>query len=221
MSWRGWNWMWCAGKVVSRLVSNWATTKYMSAQLLGGAFRKLPKGQYRYCCGFWYMQVAVDPPPPTPPAPAVTFDGKAFRYMQRRPLPHSSRNANIRNVAKPATSVSRTDTFVNAVPWRSTHLITAFLPFKTSHVFTVHVAASTSSMPLKHTRGVGLRLHSHLTSAPDGDAWSASRPCHFNPQRTAGAHWTEGWVDPRGGLDVLEKWKIFWLCRDANLGSSS
>jgi hypothetical protein len=40
-----------------------------------------------------------------------------------------------------------------------------------------------------------------LTSALVGDEWSASRPGRF----TAGTHWIGGWVDPRAGLDDVEK----------------
>jgi hypothetical protein len=37
--------------------------------------------------------------------------------------------------------------------------------------------------------------------------WSASRPCFFAP----GTHWIGGWVDPRAGLDYMEKSKFFTL----------
>jgi hypothetical protein len=39
-----------------------------------------------------------------------------------------------------------------------------------------------------------------LTSAVVGE-WSASRPDRFTP----GTHWIGGWVDPRAGLDDVEK----------------
>jgi hypothetical protein len=34
---------------------------------------------------------------------------------------------------------------------------------------------------------------------------SASRPGRFTPGRAAGNHWIRGWVDPRAGLDEVEK----------------
>jgi hypothetical protein len=43
-----------------------------------------------------------------------------------------------------------------------------------------------------------------LTSALDGNVWSASRLGRFIP----GTHWTGGWVGPRTGLDEVEKRKI-------------
>jgi hypothetical protein len=51
-----------------------------------------------------------------------------------------------------------------------------------------------------------------LTSALVGVEWSASRPCHFTPMKRApGTRWILGWVDPRAGLDDLEKRKFFTL----------
>jgi hypothetical protein len=38
---------------------------------------------------------------------------------------------------------------------------------------------------------------------------SASRPGRFTPgERAAGIHWIGGWVDPRAGLNDMEKWKF-------------
>jgi hypothetical protein len=55
-----------------------------------------------------------------------------------------------------------------------------------------------------------------LTSAPAGGEWSASQPCHFIPgERTPGTHWRGGVVDPRTGLDNVEKRK-FLPYRDPN-----
>jgi hypothetical protein len=45
-----------------------------------------------------------------------------------------------------------------------------------------------------------------------GGEWLASRPCRFtHGERTPGIHWIRGWVCPRGGLDDVEKRKIFLL----------
>jgi hypothetical protein len=39
--------------------------------------------------------------------------------------------------------------------------------------------------------------------------WSASRPCRFTSgERAPGTHLIGGWVDPRAGLDDMEKWKF-------------
>jgi hypothetical protein len=40
--------------------------------------------------------------------------------------------------------------------------------------------------------------------------WSASRLGRFTPEEEApGTHWVGGWVDPRVGLDSIEKRKIY------------
>jgi hypothetical protein len=51
-------------------------------------------------------------------------------------------------------------------------------------------------------------IHS-LTSALDGNEWSASRPCRFIPREKApGTHWIGGWLSPRVGLNAVVKRKI-------------
>jgi hypothetical protein len=51
-----------------------------------------------------------------------------------------------------------------------------------------------------------------LTSALVGGEWSASRPCRFTPgKRVPDTHWLGGCVDPRVGLDDLEKRKFLTL----------
>jgi hypothetical protein len=45
---------------------------------------------------------------------------------------------------------------------------------------------------------------SFFTSAPDGGEWSASHPGRFNP-RAPGTHLIGDWMDPRFGLDDVEK----------------
>jgi hypothetical protein len=43
---------------------------------------------------------------------------------------------------------------------------------------------------------------------------SASRPCRFTPRKEPpSTHFIGGWVDPRAGLDYMEKWKFFTLPR--------
>jgi hypothetical protein len=54
--------------------------------------------------------------------------------------------------------------------------------------------------------GNGGRAPQFLTSALDGGEWSASRPCRFTPAETVPTtHWIGGWVDPRGGMDTVDK----------------
>jgi hypothetical protein len=60
---------------------------------------------------------------------------------------------------------------------------------------------------MKTYRGVDVYIHIFLTSALVGGEWSASRPCRFTP----GTHFIGRWVDPRAGLDNMEKWKFFVL----------
>jgi hypothetical protein len=56
-----------------------------------------------------------------------------------------------------------------------------------------------------------------LTSALDGDEWSASRPGCFTPrERAPGTHWIGGWVDPRAFLNAVVKRKIPSPRREAN-----
>jgi hypothetical protein len=53
-----------------------------------------------------------------------------------------------------------------------------------------------------------------LTSALAGDEWSDSHPCRSTPgERARGTHWIGGWVDPRAGLDDMEKIKFLTLTR--------
>jgi hypothetical protein len=41
---------------------------------------------------------------------------------------------------------------------------------------------------------------------------SASRPCRCTPgERAPGSHWIGGWVDPRAGLEDVEKRKFLTL----------
>jgi len=40
-----------------------------------------------------------------------------------------------------------------------------------------------------------------MTAALEGVEWSAANPAALYPQERPGTHFTEGWVDPRAGLD--------------------
>jgi hypothetical protein len=60
---------------------------------------------------------------------------------------------------------------------------------------------------MKAYGGVDVSIHIFLTSALAGGEWSASRPGRFTP----GTNWIGGWVDPRAGLDNLEKRKFLIL----------
>jgi hypothetical protein len=53
---------------------------------------------------------------------------------------------------------------------------------------------------------VDIQIYIFLTSALAGGEWFASRPGRFNPgERAPGTHWIGGWVDPRAGLNDVEK----------------
>jgi hypothetical protein len=59
-------------------------------------------------------------------------------------------------------------------------------------------------------------MHS-LTSAPDGDEWSASHPGHFTSrERAPRTHWIGGWVGLRTILDAMVKRKIPSPCQELN-----
>jgi hypothetical protein len=59
---------------------------------------------------------------------------------------------------------------------------------------------------MKAYGGVDVKIHVFLTSAVVGEEWSASRPGRFTTEKGApGTHWIGGWVDPRAGLDDMEK----------------
>jgi hypothetical protein len=59
---------------------------------------------------------------------------------------------------------------------------------------------------------VDVEIHIFLTSALVGGERLASRSCRFTPGETApSTHWIRGWVDPRAGLDDVEKRRFFTL----------
>jgi hypothetical protein len=65
---------------------------------------------------------------------------------------------------------------------------------------------------MKAYGGVNVEIHIFLTSVPAGGEWSASRPDRLPPgEKAPGTHWIGGWVDPRAGLDYLEKRKFLTL----------
>jgi hypothetical protein len=56
------------------------------------------------------------------------------------------------------------------------------------------------------------KIHVFLTSEIVEREWSASLSGRFTlGERTPGTHWIGGWVNPRGGLDVVERRKILPL----------
>jgi hypothetical protein len=58
---------------------------------------------------------------------------------------------------------------------------------------------------MKAYGGVDVSIHILLTSTLAGGEGSASCPGLFTPgERAPGIHWI-GWVDPRAGLDDMEK----------------
>jgi hypothetical protein len=60
--------------------------------------------------------------------------------------------------------------------------------------------------------GVDVYTHIFLTAALAGGKWSASRPCRFTPrERAPGTQWIRDWVDPRAGVDDVEKEKFLTL----------
>jgi hypothetical protein len=57
-----------------------------------------------------------------------------------------------------------------------------------------------------------VKIHIFLTSALTGGEWSASRPGRFTPTDIAlGIHCIGCWMDPRAGLDDVEKRKFLTL----------
>jgi hypothetical protein len=65
---------------------------------------------------------------------------------------------------------------------------------------------------MKTYGGVDVQIHIFLTLALTGGEWSASCPGRFTPrERASSTHWIGGWVDPRAGLDDMEKRKFLTL----------
>jgi hypothetical protein len=67
---------------------------------------------------------------------------------------------------------------------------------------------------MKAYGGVDVEIHISLTSALVGVEWSASRPCCFTPgERAPCTNLVGGWMNPRAGLDDVEKKKFLTLPR--------
>jgi hypothetical protein len=65
---------------------------------------------------------------------------------------------------------------------------------------------------MKAYGGVDVQIHIFFTSALAVGEWSASRTCRFTPGETVpNNHSIRGWVDPRAGLDGVEKRKFLTL----------
>jgi hypothetical protein len=65
---------------------------------------------------------------------------------------------------------------------------------------------------MKAYGGADVQSHIFLTSVLAGGEWSASRPGRFSPGETGtGTHCIRGWVNPRAGLDDVEKRKFLTL----------
>jgi hypothetical protein len=65
---------------------------------------------------------------------------------------------------------------------------------------------------MKAFGGVDIYIHIFLVSALVGSEWSASRPGRFTHwERASVTHWIGGWMDPRVGLDDMEKRKFLTL----------
>jgi hypothetical protein len=65
---------------------------------------------------------------------------------------------------------------------------------------------------MKAYGGVDVQIQIFLTSALVGGEWSASHPSRFTSGESApGTHWMRGWVDPRAGLEDVEKRKFLTL----------
>jgi hypothetical protein len=82
--------------------------------------------------------------------------------------------------------------------------------------------------PTKTYGGIDVYVQGFLTSALVEGKRSASRPYCFTPgERAPDTHWIGDWVDPRAGLEYMDKWEVFILpgfdlnplCRPARMQS--
>jgi hypothetical protein len=80
--------------------------------------------------------------------------------------------------------------------------------FLTKRVSTTELIPPGRYTPWRHTGRVEVWLHSFFVFAQDGVEGLPSLPGRFVPGKNPGTHWIEGLVDPRHGMDVLQKRKI-------------
>jgi hypothetical protein len=64
---------------------------------------------------------------------------------------------------------------------------------------------------MKAYGGVDVYIHIFLTSALAGGEWSPSRPGRFTSGERSLSSYCIGWVDPRAGLDDMEKRRFLTL----------
>jgi hypothetical protein len=65
---------------------------------------------------------------------------------------------------------------------------------------------------MKTNGWVEVHFHQSWNQHPKQAEWSASRPFYFTPgERSPGIHWIGGWVNPRAGLDDMDKIKFLTL----------
>jgi hypothetical protein len=80
------------------------------------------------------------------------------------------------------------------------------------HKIILPILHTALSLAKKVCGGVNVYILIFLISALVGGEWSASRPGCFNPgERDPGTHLTGGCLDPRAGLDDVEKKKFLTL----------
>jgi hypothetical protein len=80
------------------------------------------------------------------------------------------------------------------------------LSFLSMNKCTVFVIGKVKHYAMKTYGGVDVYTHVFLTLALVGGEWSASHPRRFTPgERAPATYWIGGWVDPRAGLDNMEK----------------
>jgi hypothetical protein len=105
---------------------------------------------------------------------------------------------------------------VGRTPWTGDEPVSRPLPahkhrHKKTYTIQTHPCLEWDSHPRSHCWSVCIDPHFHDL----GGSWrsgSASRPCRFTPgERAPVTHWIGGWVNPRAGLDDVEKRKFLTL----------
>jgi hypothetical protein len=64
---------------------------------------------------------------------------------------------------------------------------------------------------MKTCGGADVQTHVFLASALLGGEWPASRSGHLTLGSAPDAHWIEGWVGFRAGVDLMEGWKFLTI----------